>query len=73
MEINCDVCGYDLRDEDGRAVSAKDVRLLGATPEKQRVNELFGKTQFRICYVCYLKSLGVKEKNTPKSDTRKAR
>ncbi len=58
--MNCDVCGHDLRDENGLAVAAIDVKLLGAAPEKERVKEIFAKTKFRICYVCYLKSLGIK-------------
>ena len=58
--MKCDVCGYDLADDTGYGVPAVEVKLLGAVPEKQRVEELFGKHQFAICYVCYLKALGVK-------------
>lgn len=61
QDNNCAVCGYDLR-EDGYAIHAIEVALLGANPAKQRVEEIFGKSKFRICHVCYLKSLGVKPK-----------
>ncbi len=59
MSIECDVCGYSVKDSGGLANAAIVVRLLGH-PEKERVMEVFGKTKFKICNVCYLKSLGVK-------------
>lgn len=61
MECNCDVCGFDLTDDTGYATKAKEIKLLGATPERKRVIDIFGKNEFSICYVCYLKSLGIKE------------
>ncbi len=60
--MNCDVCGSDLKDEDGRNVIGKKVLLLGAHPARKKVEEIFGKNEFCICHVCVLKSLGVKEK-----------
>ncbi len=59
MPIECDVCGYSLKDDGGFANAAIVVRLLGH-PEKERVMEVFGKIKFKICNVCYLKALGVK-------------
>lgn len=58
--MNCDVCGADLRDNDGFLCVGKQVSLLGAHPAKAKVEEVFGKSEFRVCYVCLLKSLGVK-------------
>lgn len=68
-EINCDTCGIDLRDEDGYTNQAVEVALLGANSARKRVEEIFGKFKFRICHVCYLKSLGVP---TLKRDKRKS-
>jgi len=62
MDKKCDVCGYDLKDEDGYAIVGVQVDLLGANPARKRVEEVFGKNQFSICHVCQLKSLGVKPK-----------
>lgn len=59
MEKNCDVCGYDLKDEAGFANAGYKVDLQGKR-ERERVVEIFGKYKFRICHVCLLKSLGVK-------------
>lgn len=61
MEMNCDVCGYDLKDEGGFANPAVKVDMQGKR-EMERVVEIFGKYKFRICYVCLLKSLGVRVK-----------
>ena len=60
MDMNCDVCGIDLKDEDGYAIQAVEVALLGANSARKRVEDIFGKFKFRICHVCYLKALGVK-------------
>jgi len=59
--MNCDVCGCNLKDERGYNVAALKISLLGANPARKKVESLFGKNQFRICYVCRLKSLGIKE------------
>jgi len=66
MNMNCDVCGENLKDEGGKAAAAVVVQLLGAHPQKNRVEDIFGKNQFRICHVCWLKSLGVKPKRHAK-------
>ncbi len=47
-------------DDAGYAIVAKEVALLGPSPARDRVEKIFGKFQFRLCHVCYLKSLGVK-------------
>lgn len=62
--MNCDVCGEDLRDEDGVAVIGINISLLGANPARKRVEEIYGKNQFNICHCCRLKSLGVKKVKT---------
>jgi hypothetical protein len=59
--MNCSVCGHDLKDESGYDVFAIEVNLLGESKEKKRAIEVYGKSKFRICYVCHLKSLGVKK------------
>ncbi len=59
MSIECDVCGYNLKDDGGFANAAVKITLQGK-PEQDRVKEIFGKTIFRICHVCQLKSLRIK-------------
>ncbi len=66
MSIECDVCGCNLKDDGGFANAAIVIRLLGH-PEQERVKEVFGKTKFKICHVCQLKSLGVKQKKPHKA------
>ncbi len=65
--MNCDACGIDLRDENDGNIVGKEVSILGANPARKRVEEIYGKNKFYICYVCVLKSLGVKK---PKRDNR---
>lgn len=65
--MNCDVCGYSLKSEEGIVIGMK-VYLLGANPARKRVEKVFGKNKFDICYVCLLKSLGVKEIKPAKLD-----
>ena len=56
----CDVCGQDLKGEERYETVGVQVSLLGANPMREKVEEIFGKNEFRICHVCWLKSLGVK-------------
>lgn len=65
-DMKCDICGFDLRDETGYTVTAVEVALLGAVPERERVEKMFGKFKFKICHVCYLKSLGIRPTRPPK-------
>lgn len=59
--MNCDVCGENLNYEGEGNVVGKEIALLGANPARKKVEEIFGKNKFYICYVCVLKSLGVKK------------
>lgn len=60
--LNCDVCGHSMKDPKiGTTVSALYISLTGAkeVSEVKRVKKIFGKTEFNICYVCWLDSLKV--------------
>ena len=60
----CDVCNEELTDVE------KNTTIIGVLfniskldkdhSETKRIKEIFGKTEFNICYVCWLKSLGIK-------------
>ena len=59
----CDVCGTDMRDpKTGEVTSAISFffRAKGSK-EARRAIKAFGKPQWDICFVCFLKALGVKE------------
>lgn len=60
----CAACGTPLTDSAGFTVAAMFISIEGDHPETRRVENHFGKTRFQICYVCFLKSLGVKETET---------
>lgn len=70
--VKCDICGEDMTDEDlkGKYATLIGLEIKLKLPKKSgkvhheicRVLETFGKTEFRICFVCWLKSLGFKEK-----------
>ncbi len=57
----CDICGTNMTDETRTTVIGMSIRLEGDHKEIRRVERRFGKTEFKICYVCLLKALGVKE------------
>ena len=58
---NCDLCG-DCLTHKGVTDSALGIELDGdhSHPQRQKVLDMFGKDRFRICYCCWLLSLGVK-------------
>ncbi len=62
--MKCDVCETELEDESGCTVSGIEITLdkTDMRPEIRRVKRIFGKEHFAICYVCWLRSLGVREK-----------
>ena len=57
----CDVCGINMADKECTVIGT-NVTVQGDHKEIRRVEDAFGKTDFKICYVCWLKSLGVKER-----------
>ena len=63
--VLCDVCGRDMVDENdcevvGMSLIVVDNREVMEHPEIARLRDTFGKTSFKICYVCWVKSLGIK-------------
>lgn len=74
--VICDVCGDDMDDLIKVGDSAPVLHSLqglqidlvmmdGAKEhrEYQKLLNVFGKSEFHICFTCWLKSLGVKPKN----------
>ena len=57
----CAVCGIPITDKSDTAIAAMFITVEGDHAETRRVKNRFGKTSFKICYVCLLKALGVKE------------
>lgn len=58
--MKCDSCGYDMTNEDGGSLICVSVQVGEKCPERPRIKRVFGKSDFNICYFCYIKSLGVK-------------
>lgn len=67
----CDSCGEAVGEADGVMINFGESqgnntsRILWNPSEAriaQRLEDAFGKRKFRICYVCWLKSMGVKPK-----------
>jgi hypothetical protein len=56
----CDVCGRPMYDDNGRECIAVAIGVSDH-PEADRVKEVFGKQAFNVCFVCFLRALGVKE------------
>ncbi len=60
--MKCDVCDRNLTDQYGISIVGISIQISNFIAEEKRVEKLFGKKEFNVCYVCLLKSLGVKEK-----------
>ena len=55
----CDICGSIVQGERSMGL---EISLSGiATDEAIRVKEMFGKTEFKACFCCWLKSIGFKK------------
>lgn len=61
-DSTCDVCGRPMYDGEGRECIAVNIAVYEHS-EADRVKEAFGKQSFNICFVCFLRALGVKEPN----------
>ena len=65
MKTVCDVCGFDC-EVDAKTGNWSEigvhVDMLESAHEYDRVQEMFGQTEFVLCQCCLLKSMGFKEK-----------
>ena len=57
----CGICGINMTDKECTVIG-KSVKVQGEHKEIQRVKDVFGKTDFKICYVCWLTTLGIKKR-----------
>lgn len=67
--IFCDVCGTEMGTAESGTLQGIEIKVTDTTekphPEITRMVEVFGKTEFHICFVDWLKGLGVKPKAAP--------
>lgn len=61
----CDACGSNMYDSQHKSALVGFELKFGdmAEPphnESRRIMEMFGKNEFKICFPCWIKSLGVK-------------
>ena len=59
-KVKCDVCKYEYTYEGFNRFQGIDIIAGTDHPEYQRLLDTFGKTNFKICLTCWLKSMGVK-------------
>jgi hypothetical protein len=64
-DTKCSVCGDSLYEENLKeTIIGLNIRLILRDKilhkEFEKVKDMFGTTEFNICYCCWLKSLGVK-------------
>ena len=63
-DVFCDVCGESLTeynfDGSRETMIGMNFVIYGNHKEGRRVKKVFGKDEINICFVCYLKALGVK-------------
>lgn len=61
-EVVCDICGWNMRDEKTQVVHVGlNILIPPDDKEGKHLKEMFGRTKFRICVGCMLKSAGVIE------------
>ena len=65
-EVLCDVCGDNITGFIGLQIELNLSELVSAHSEHTKVQNTFGKTKFSLCFVCWLKALGVKPINGDK-------
>ena len=56
----CDICGRDCTELCGLEIELKDE--TGKIQEIKDIRKLFGKTEFSICFTCWLLALGIRPK-----------
>ena len=66
-DSTCDVCGKPMYDDEGRESIALHIAVYDHR-EANRVKEVFGKQTFNVCFVCLLRTLGVKELKNAKKE-----
>jgi hypothetical protein len=49
-----------MTNESGSSLIGMTISVGGEHPEIKRLVKTFGKSEFNICYTCWIKSLGVK-------------
>ncbi len=59
-KMYCTVCDVELTDTNGSSVIGISMNFCGDHIETKRAKRIFGKTEFNVCHICWLKSLGVK-------------
>lgn len=59
--INCDVCSRNMTNKKGETIIALRITVGDEAVEAEDVDRMFGKKDFNICGICFLKALKVKE------------
>lgn len=67
-ETKCDVCGHHMKSktDKGEMIGISftfNEASFGDHSEIKRIERMFGKTKFNVCFPCCLSSLGIKRKN----------
>lgn len=62
-EVLCDVCGDNIAGFIGQQIELSISESVSVPSEYTKVQNTFGKTKFSLCFVCWLKALGIKPIN----------
>lgn len=59
-KLVCCICGYEFK-----KLNDIGLRIIfdEKNPEYKRIKQMFGKTEFYVCWICGLKAVGIKEVN----------
>lgn len=64
--MKCDVCGDEMEDKDSGLLEGIEISVVWGVddgplhPEYKKLIDTFGKSEFHICFTCWIISLGVK-------------
>ncbi len=65
MDAICDVCGYDCEvkaDSGNWTEHGVSIDIQESAVEHDRIMGMFGRANFIVCWCCWIKAFGIKER-----------
>lgn len=60
-KTKCDVCGFDCEmkcNSGNYSEVGVEINIMDNAIERDRIQKMFGRTEFVLCWCCWLKSMG---------------
>ena len=68
--MKCSICGFEVGENKDKYYNEIPIyfEINEGSPHYERVMETFGKGKFAVCFICWLKALGIKPKEGKQED-----